>query len=277
VSGTTSCYAITGTSGGNLQGAVNKSAVAYSSELDKWIRGETEFSDKGQEAAEFYRLEAYCKSYGTEADVKAKLCDTRGDLPAASVNASESLFYKGDSGVDETYSQERAEATNAFLLNAFAPTTFTPLSEAEAQSPEGRKKAARYKTQMARDSIGRHVAVEYAKTRDPQSSSPVLMSWAADRVKNMQGMENVDVNKLSKQQWLTIYSKGFLLDTDKLTAGDQTPTTAIKDMKNMMAVMNFVLMEQLEQQQKMNVQLALQNVLLNEKTRTDGIFTSASQ
>jgi hypothetical protein len=45
----------------------------------------------------------------------------------------------------------------------------------------------------------------------------------------------------------------------------------------MMAVLNYVAFEQLEQQQKMNVQLAIQTAILNEQTRTDGIFGLASK
>ncbi|MBY3433161.1 hypothetical protein HFN89_03060 [Rhizobium laguerreae] len=276
-SGTTSCYVITGSTGGSLQGTVNKSSVAYSGELDKWVRGESTYSEKGQDAAEYYRLEAYCNTYATDADVKAKLCKAKGELAGASVNASDSLFYKGSSGSSDTYDKERAEAANAFILNALAPNTYTPLSEAEAQSPEGRKQAARYKTQMSRESVGRQLVVEYAKSRDPQSSGSTLASWAKGRVSKMQGMSGVDVNKLSYQQWLAIYAKGFLLDSEGLTASDQNPVTAIKDIKNMMAVLNYVAFEQLEQQQKMNVQLAIQTAILNEQTRTDGIFGLASK
>ena len=275
-SGTTSCYVITGTSGGSLQGTVNKSSVAYSNELDKWVRGESTYSEKGQDAAEYYRLEAYCSTYGTDADVKAKLCKEKGELAGASVNASDSIFYKGSSGTSDTYDKERAEATNAFILNALAPNTYTPQTEAEAQSPEGRKKAARYKTQMARESVGRQLVVEFAKSRDPQSSGSTLQSWAKARVGKMKGMEGVDVNKLSYQQWMAIYAKGFLLDADGLASSDQNPVTAIKDIKNMMAVLNYIAFEQLEQQQKMNVQLAIQTAILNEQTRTDGIFGLAS-
>lgn len=275
-SGTTSCYVITGTSGGSLQGTVNKSSVAYSNELDKWVRGESTYSEKGQDAAEYYRLEAYCSTYGTDADVKAKLCKQKGELAGASVNASDSIFYKGSSGTSDTYDKERAEATNAFILNALAPNTYTPQTEAEAQSPEGRKKAARYKTQMARESVGRQLVVEFAKSRDPQSSGSTLQSWAKARVGKMKGMEGVDVNKLSYQQWMAIYAKGFLLDADGLASSDQNPVTAIKDIKNMMAVLNYIAFEQLEQQQKMNVQLAIQTAILNEQTRTDGIFGLAS-
>jgi hypothetical protein len=188
------------------------------------------------------------------------------------VNASESIFYKGSSGTSDTYDKERAEATNAFILNALAPNTYSPQTEAEAQSPEGRRTAARYKTQMARESVGRQLVVEYAKARDPQSSGNTLMSWAKGRVAKMQGMSGVNVDKLSYQQWLAIYAKGFLLDTDGLTASDQNSVTAIKDIKNMMAVLNYVAFEQLEQQQKMNVQLAVQTAILNEQTRRDGIF-----
>jgi hypothetical protein len=272
VSGTTSCYVATGSGGGSLQGSLVKASVAYSNELDKWVRGETSYSDKGQEAAEYYRLEAYCNTYATDADVNAKLCKTKGELAGASVNASESIFYKGSSGTSDTYDKERAEATNAFILNALAPNTYSPQTEAEAQSPEGRRTAARYKTQMARESVGRQLVVEYAKARDPQSSGNTLMSWAKGRVAKMQGMSGVNVDKLSYQQWLAIYAKGFLLDTDGLTASDQNSVTAIKDIKNMMAVLNYVAFEQLEQQQKMNVQLAVQTAILNEQTRRDGIF-----
>lgn len=275
-SGTSSCYVITGATGGSLQGTVNKSSVAYSNELDKWVRGESTYSEKGQEAAEYYRLEAYCSTYGTDADVKAKLCKEKGELAGASVNASDSIFYKGSTGTSDTYDKERAEATNAFILNALAPNTYTPQTEAEAQSPEGRKKAARYKTQMARESVGRQLVVEFAKSRDPQSSGNTLASWAKGRVSKMQGMSGVNVDKLSYQQWMAIYAKGFLLDAEGLTASDQNPVTAIKDIKNMMAVLNYVAFEQLEQQQKMNVQLAIQTAILNEQTRTDGIFGLAS-
>ncbi|MCV9963771.1 hypothetical protein OIU34_17995 [Pararhizobium sp. BT-229] len=275
-SGTSSCYVITGATGGSLQGTVNKSSVAYSNELDKWVRGESTYSEKGQEAAEYYRLEAYCSTYGTDADVKAKLCKEKGELAGASVNASDSIFYKGSTGTSDTYDKERAEATNAFILNALAPNTYTPQTEAEAQSPEGRKKAARYKTQMARESVGRQLVVEFAKSRDPQSSGNTLASWAKGRVSKMQGMSGVNVDKLSYQQWMSIYAKGFLLDAEGLTASDQNPVTAIKDIKNMMAVLNYIAFEQLEQQQKINVQLAIQTAILNEQTRTDGIFGLAS-
>ena len=275
-SGTTSCYVATGTGGGSLQGGTAKAAEIYSSEIDKWARGETPYSEGGSEVASLARLEAYCDSYATQADVDAELCEAVGDIPAASVNASESLFHRGESGASYSYEPERAEAANAFIVNAFAPVPFTPLSPAEAQSGEGRQKAARIKTQMARDSIGRTIAIEYAKSHDPQTSGGTLTSWAQARLSKMQGMEDVDADQLSYQQWLAIYAKGFLLDTESLMASDQNSVTALKDMKNMMAVLNYVAYEQLEQLQKSNVQLANIGAILNEQTRTDGIFALTS-
>lgn len=277
-SGTTSCYVVTGGGGGSLQSSVNASAVAFTDDVDKWVRGESTYSQKGQEAASYYRLAAYCNTYATAADVTSKLCTTQGSLPAASVNASDSLFYKGTSGVSEIYGTDRAAATNAFILNALAANPYTPQTEAESQSPEGRKAAARYKTQMARESVGRELVTEYAKARDPQTAGNTLASWAAARVAKMQGMSGVDLSKgLSYQQWMKIYAQGFLLDSEALMASDQNPTTAIKDIKNMMAVNTYMGYEQLEQLQKMNVQLAIQTAILNEQTRTDGIFSTASK
>lgn len=271
-SGTTSCYVATGSGGGSLEGTVNQSAQAYSRELDKWIRGESAYSQDGQERAVLNRLVAYCGAYATEGDVASSLCKSVGSLPGASVNASESLFHRGTDGNSLTYSQERAEAANAFIMNTFAATPFTPQTDAESQSPEGRRQAAQYKTQQARDSVGREIAIEYAKAHEPQSAGGTLTSWAQARLDKMQGMSGVDASKLSYQQWLAIYGKGFLLDTESLVASDQNSVTAIKDMKNMMAVLTYLAYEQYEQQQKINVQLAVTNAILGEQTRTDGIF-----
>lgn len=274
-SGTTSCYVVTGSGGGSLDGSATKAAAAYSQDLDKWIRGESSYSNQGPETAENYRLTAYCNTYATQADVTSKLCSSVGSLPGASVNASDSLFYQGDNGASNTYDTARAQATNAFIVNALAPDPYPVQSTSEAQSPEGKLAAAQYKKQMARDSVGRQIVVEYAKDRDPQTAGGTLTSWASARLSKMQGMQGVDASNLSYQQWLSIYAKGFLLDTESLLASDQNTVTATKDMKNMMAVLDYVAYEQLVQMQKMNVQLAITNAILNEQTRTDGIFSAS--
>jgi hypothetical protein len=272
-SGTTSCYVFTGSQGGSsLKASAAKAAVAYSTDLDKWVRGESEFSKEGQDKARYYKLEAYCNSYATQADVDAKLCKSVSKLPAASIDASQSLFYRGDAGSSDTYDADRAKAANAFILNALASETFTPPDPAEATSPEGRRQAARYKDIMARDSIGRSITVQFAKEHDPQSAGGTLMGWAAARA-NKINIDGANIDKgISYQQWLAIYAKGFLLDTESLMASDQDPVTAAKDMKNMMAVLTYMAYEIYSQNQLTNVQLATTNAILGEQSRTDGIF-----
>lgn len=267
-SGASSCRVISGSRGGGATKARNEYAQKVAESLGKWERGEEGPSKDGQSAGTLARLAMHCQMFATKADIEAGICQEDGNLPGADITASMSLFHK-KGGLTASQSDERKDATLAFIQNAITPFSYTPIDKTAANTQAGREEAARRNAQQARSSIAQEVLSRAAAERAGSTDSD-LVSWAKGMTKDMAGYSNANFDDgVSHYDMLEIYSRGFLLNPDAMMVADETPVSAIKDIKNMSAVQLYQGWEIIQHLERISVTLAAQLAILNEGTRTD--------
>lgn len=267
-SGASSCRVISGSRGGGLVKTKNAYVKTLVTSLGEFERGEEGPSKDGQTAGILARLQVHCDMFATKADVDAGLCTKKGDVPAGDINVKESLFYKKDN-LTSTTPKDRQNATKAFIQNAVAPYSYTPIDATMANTIEGREEASRRNAQQARSSIAAGVMAEAAADRTP-SPDKKLTGWAEDMMKNMSGYSDASFpDGMSGHDWLEVYSRGFLLNPDMLTKSDENQVASIKDIKNMTAVQLYQGWEIIQHLERISVTLAAQLAILTEGTRTD--------
>jgi len=268
-SGTSSCRVIEASRGGGVEGPKNEFKAILTAELGEDMKGEPGWpSFQGQSYNLLNRLEIHCQEYATKGDVDAGLCQSVGSIPDADSNASQSIFYKHNNVVS-TYTPERQRAANAFLKQAFASQSYTPIDPSEAGTIEGREKAAIRTTQLARSSIAREVAADYIANRVPMDDAN-LTSLAQGLASKMQGFKNADYSHgVGKNDWMELNAKSFFLISDENLNSNRDSVVAIKDLRNIAAVSSFMQYEQYAKLEKIAVLLASILDIMVEQNRTD--------
>lgn len=263
--GVTSCYVISGTPGAGTEIQSNKWRYAMSNSMADFDQGaDGTPAARGTAFALQARVDMHCAKYATEADVAAGICkagSTNETLKGADVNVAKSLFYSKD-GATMTLDDERLEASKAFMVNSFVPTPLGRMKTNEGTTLQGREKAARRNAVLANNSIAVDTASDFIARRTPNKDNK-LVGWAQDKAKKMAGFQDMDLSAgVSKQDWLAIYSRGFLTDADALASSDQSQVTSIKDIKNMMAVQLYQNFENYLLMEKIALNLATQTSIL---------------
>ncbi|NTF17549.1 hypothetical protein G6L37_04000 [Agrobacterium rubi] len=260
------CTIITQTKGATSLGSANQVSAALSTELASWSRSENEISKRGKDFALATRVAAHCK-YATQSDVDAGLCGSTGTVTLSDDEASKSLFKRENGGMKYTYKQDTAEAARLFVLNTFSPSPVQALSTAEAKTPEGLMKKAHQSTYLGRGSIAQTVANDAFADRTATITDSATTGALADMASKMQGYAGVSFSEgASKLDWLAIQSRWFM-SPSALTKSDTDIASAIKEIKNILAVMAYQNFENYLQMEKMNVNLALSNTILNDNNR----------
>lgn len=263
--GVTSCSVISGTPGAGTEIQSMKFRGALTNAMTDFDQGaDGTPSAKGTAYALQARVDMHCSKYATEADIAAGICKSGAastELKGADVNVAKSLFYSKDGG-SMTLDDDHLEASKAFMVNSFVPTPLGRMKANEGTTLQGREKAAKRNAVLANNSIAVDVVADFIARRTGNKDNK-LMGWAQDKAKKMAGFENMDLsNGVSKLDWLAIYSRGFLTDGDALAASDQSEVTAIKDMKNMMAVQLYQNFENYLLMEKIALNLATQTSIL---------------
>jgi len=266
-SGTTSCRVISGTIGGGTEAATEQFRQEFAKSLTGHERGANGSpAEKGTAFALQANVMMHCATYADEADVAAGICPSVGKLPGADLNVADSLFYKKN-GLSMTLDDERLEAAKAFTVHAVTPQPAGQMLPQEANTPQGKEKAALRAAAFARNSVAADTVADFMARRTPSPDNK-LAGWAKDMASKMTGFENMDFGKgVSKNDWLAIYSRGFLLQGDSLGNSDQSQVTAIKDIKNMMAVQLYQNFENYLLMEKIAMNLAIQTSILVEQSR----------
>lgn len=266
-SGTTSCRVITGSKGGGIESPVQKFRVELAKSFGEYERGLPGTpAAKGRNYALMARVDMHCSEYADPADVAAGICKTAGKLPGADLNVADSLFYTND-GKRMTLEEDRVEAAKAFLVHATTPEPPGALLANEAQTPQGKEKAARLAASYARNSVAYDTAADFLARRKPTDDQK-LEEWGKDMASKMSGFQGMDFSKgISKNDWLSIYSRAFLLQADFIGNSDQSVVTATKDIKNMMAVQLYQNFENYLLMEKIAMNLAIQTSILVEQSR----------
>ena len=270
------CRIISGSQSGDMAAASQQVAAAYNKEMINWLDGSSDMSSKGQDDAVLKRLEMHCSSFATDADVESGLCATEAtpDMQNADLDPRKSLF--ANNGPVEALSDKQAKAAQAYIMNTIAPVPFTKLSEEEAKTIEGKMRVQRQKTEMGRIALASATQHEILARRNSLSTDSKRVGWAQGTAQNMQGYENADYSKgVSYDDWLKLNSQSFLLNSNEQLNSEESEVTALKQMKNMMAVLTYQQFENYKVLQNISSNLAMQTAILAEGTRTDINFTSA--
>jgi hypothetical protein len=194
-------------------------------------------------------------------------------MQGADLDASKSL--SATNGVSETLTTDQVTAAQAYILNTIAPVPFTNLSPSEANTTEGRLRAQRQQTDMARISQASSTALKILANKSPITTDSSLVGWAKGNAANMQGYANADFsNGMSLDDWMAIMTRSFLLNADELKNSEETPAAATKQIKNMMAVQTYQQFENYRLLREIALNLAQQTAILAESARTDVDFTS---
>lgn len=266
-SGTTSCRVISGTVGGGTERAANQFRTSFTKALAEHDRGANGSpASKGTAFALQANVTMHCATYADSADVAAGICPSVGKLPGADLNVAESLFYNKN-GLSMTLENDRLEAAKAFAVHAITPQPAGQMLPQEASTPQGKEKAALRAAAFARNSVAADTVADFTARRTPNPDNK-LTGWAKDMASKMTGFESMDFsNGASKNDWLSVYSRGFLLQGDSLGNSDQSEVTAIKDIKNMMAVSLYQNFENYLLMEKIAMNLAIQTSILVEQSR----------
>lgn len=261
------CAVITTSRGGTAQAAANQVAASFSKELASWARGESEISKKGRDFSLATRVAAHCK-YATSSDVDSGLCQSLGNTNLSDDEASKSLLKVEAGGKRYTYNQDTLEAARMFILNTATPIPVQQLSTAEAKTPEGLIKKAQQSTYMGRASISTAMLNDFFAARAPIITDDTTLGAMNALAKEMQGYDGVSWDKgASKTDWLALQSRMFAAAPDKLKNADKNLASALKEIKNILAVIAYQNFENYLQMEKMNVNLALNNSILNDSNR----------
>lgn len=260
------CTVITQSKGATSIGTANQVSAALAKELASWTRSENEISARGKDFALATRVTAHCK-YATKSDVDSGLCESMGVEHLSDDEASKSLFKREGGGMKFTYKDDTAEAARLFVLNAFTPAPVQALSTAEAKTPEGLIKKANQSTYMARGSIAASMANDAWADRTATLTDPALLGALNEMAGKMMGYKGVTFDEgASKLDWLAIQSRWFMAP-GALSDSELDVPTAIKEIKNILAVVAYQNFENYLQMEKMNVNLALTNTILNDNNR----------
>ncbi len=269
------CRIPSGSKGGGLLPAANDVAAAYNEEMMKWLDGSSPMSQNGQDDAVLKRLEMHCERFASENDVADGVCKAQvaAAMQSADLDAAKSL--SATNGVSETLSPDQVSAAQAYIMNTIAPVPFTKLSPAEANTTEGRLRAQRQKTDMARISQATSTALKILANKSPITDDSSLVGWAKGNAANMQGYASADFSKgMSLDDWMAIMTRSFLLNADEMKNAEESPATAIKHIKNMTAVQTYQQYENYRLLKEIALNLAQQTAILAESARTDVDFTS---
>jgi hypothetical protein len=261
------CTIITQTRGATSQGAAAQVSAALSKELASWSRGENEISKQGREFSLATRVAAHCK-YATQSDIDSGLCESLGYDHLSDDEASKSLFKKEKGGMQFTYKQDTAEAARLFILNTFTPAPVQALSTAEADTPAGLLKKAAQSTYLARGSISNAVVNDAFADRTATITDSEQIATMNSMASKMQGYADVKFDEgASKLDWLAIQSRWFMAPEVQQKA-ETNIAAALKEVKNILGVIAYQNFENYLQMEKMNVNLALTNTILNDNTRS---------
>lgn len=266
-SGTTSCRVISGTVGGGTERAANLFRQNFTKAVadhDRGVGGTP--SKRGTVAAILGNVQMHCDTYADEADVAAGICPSAGKMPGADLNVAESVFYNNN-GLSMTLDEDRKKAAKAFVVHAVTPQPLGQMLPQEASTPQGKEKAGLRAAAFSRNSVAADTVADLIARREPNPDNK-LSGWAKDMASKMTGFESMNFsNGASKNDWLSVYSRGFLLQGDSLGNSDQSEVTAIKDIKNMMAVSLYQNFENYLLMEKIAMNLAIQTSILVEQSR----------
>lgn len=260
------CTVISQGRGATSVGTAAEVSASLSKEIASWMKAENSISAQGKDFSLATRVTAHCK-YATKSDVDSGLCDALGEQTLSDDEAAKSLFKRENGGMKYTYKADTAEAARLFVLNTFSPAPVQALSTAEAKTPEGLIKKANQSTYIGRGSIAAAMANDAWADRTATLTDSELLGNLTAMASQMQGYKNVSFSEgASKLDWLAIQSRWFMSPA-ALTKADTDIASAIKEIKNILAVMAYQNFENYLQMEKMNVNLALSNTILNDNNR----------
>lgn len=262
----TACFVLTSTKGSSMQSDAIQVASETAKQVNDYMKGEVGPAAEGPQYAAIARVEAHCKYFASDVEVELGICSSNSQMPDADINIGQSLLFE-ENGTSSGLSEDRLRASNVFIMNAVGQT-LPPMDATLAKTVEGRELMGQRSTFLARHSGVEHVLSTIQASKKPTQDSR-LKSWAQSTAKELVGYENENFDNFSMRDWVKVLTQGFYLNQKQGTSGQITPAVALKDIRNMMSVQNFMSFETYKQLEQMNVLLALQLAILNEGTRHD--------
>jgi len=268
--GATSCGILSGSRGGGIEAQAQLYRAALSKSLAEHSRGA-----KGTPASKSvsYALEAniqaHCDSFATEEDVAFGICSAGskvGELAGTDLDAGHSLFF-AQGGKSMSHDPERQLAVTAFINHAVIPLPPGRFLADEGRGGQNKERAAKRAAALARNSIAQDLLADLASRRVPTQDNK-LKQWGSSMASAMAGYSGMDLSKgISKNDWLAIYSRGFLLNPEEGANSNQNPAVAIKDIRNIMSVQAYQNFENYLLLEKIAANLAIQTSMMVEQSR----------
>ena len=263
--GTASCSIISGSAGESTGTHAHRVSSDLAVEVGTWSEGDpTMPSSLGPDQSALALTGMHCDRFATSKSVAMGLCDNIGSLPGADTSIAKSIFHQSDK-VGYRLPEERIEASKAFILTATDPTPVRPISDAQANTPQGRIAAALRNASIARVSTANETLSYLISQRVPIQDESIRQ-WATARSRSMRGLETADYSQgVSQKDWLRLQSQQFLLDPDWIRNSDTNLATATKATKNVLAVIAYQEFENYKLLERIVANLAIQTAILNSK------------
>ena len=267
VSGASSCAIITGTVGGATSQHADTFKEDLTVQVNSWSQGSTELpSSLGPSQAALALLQSHCNNFANATSIESGLCEIEGKIPNGDTDVANSIFYQSDQ-VGYRLNQDRIDAAKAFILTSVDPTPVKSVSDAQANTPQGKILATNRNSSIARASVANETLSFLTSQRVPNSNQSTI-EWATNHADGMSGLEQVDFsNGVSHKDWMRLHSQHFLLNPDWTKNSDTSIATAQKATKNVLAVIAYQGFESYKLLERIASNLAIQTAILNEQSR----------
>ena len=266
VSGPSSCAIITGTVGGTTSQHADSFKEDLTVQVNSWSQGSPEVpSSLGPSQSALALLQSHCNNFADANSIESGLCEVEGKIPNGDTDVANSIFYQSDQ-VGYRLDQDRIDAAKAFILTSIDPTPVKSVSDAQANTPQGKILATLRNTSIARASVANETLSFLTSQRVP-NSNPSTIEWASGHADGMMGLEGADFSSgVSHKDWLRLHSQHFLLNPDWTKNSDTSIATAQKATKNVLAVIAYQGFETYKLLERIATNLAIQTALLNEQS-----------
>ena len=267
VSGASSCAIITGTVGGTTSQHADTFKEDLTVQVNSWSQGSTELpSSLGPSQAALALLQSHCNNFANATSIESGLCEIEGKIPNGDTDVANSIFYQSDQ-IGYRLNQDRIDAAKAFILTSVDPTPVKSVSDAQANTPQGKILATKRNSSIARASVANETLSFLTSQRVPNSNQNTI-EWATNHADGMSGLEQVDFsNGVSHKDWMRLHSQHFLLNPDWTKNSDTSIATAQKATKNILAVIAYQGFESYKLLERIASNLAIQTAILNEQSR----------
>ncbi|WP_310622378.1 hypothetical protein [Flexibacterium corallicola] len=271
VSGTKSCSMITGSTSARVLRNSDVVKKQLDEEIEKFILGEDGApSSKGDKVAKEVLVEVHCLKFASEQDVANDVCQKVSETPNADINVKQTLLRKNEDG---TYGipPEYKEAALAASLNLSAWEVLPQVSGDEIAHFDTLETIAERNKKATAMSVSSETISYLMSQRMPSGEGSKSSEWAVGVSQTMPDIyKNASFEKgLSPKDFLALISRQWLLDKNAMAEAEKSSAAAIKDIRNILAVIAYQNFENLEYMERISLNLATQTGMMVPNTFKD--------